>query len=51
LDNKNLPVIVTTAYDLSDEDKTFIEKNSNGFIAKPFDKKIILNTIKETLEK
>lgn len=49
LNNKTLPVIMTTAYDLSEEDKTFIEANSNGFIAKPFDKKIILNSIKNIL--
>jgi CheY-like chemotaxis protein len=51
LNNKTLPVIVTTAYELSEEDKTFIEKNSNAFIAKPFDQKNILNTIEQILGK
>jgi len=50
LNNKTLHVIVTTAYELSDEDKIFIDANSNGFLAKPFDQKTILSVIKNVLE-
>lgn len=42
-----LPVIVMTAYDLSDEDKTYFNENTNSFIPKPIDKNIICGEIKK----
>jgi CheY-like chemotaxis protein len=49
--NTELPVIITTAYDLSLEDKKYFEEYANGFVQKPFDKKILLNSIKQILVK
>jgi CheY-like chemotaxis protein len=49
--NTELPVIITTAYDLSPEDKKYFEENADGFVQKPFDKKILLNSIKQILVK
>jgi CheY-like chemotaxis protein len=49
--NTELPVIITTAYDLSLEDKKYFEEHANGFVQKPFDKKILLNSIKQILIK
>jgi two-component system response regulator GlrR len=46
-----LPVIVMTAYDLSDEDKTYFNENTNSFIPKPIDKNIICGEIKKLLTK
>ena len=47
--NSELTVVITTAYDLSPEDKKYFEENANGFVQKPFDKKILLNSIKQAL--
>ncbi|MBT8377618.1 MAG: response regulator [Ignavibacteria bacterium] len=44
-----LPVIIMTAYDLSDEDKTFFNENANTFISKPIDKKIICSEIEKLI--
>jgi len=49
--NSELTVVITTAYDLSSEDKKYFEENANGFVQKPFDKKILLNSIKQALVK
>jgi two-component system response regulator FlrC len=49
--NSELTVIITTAYDLSSEDKKYFEVNANGFVQKPFNKKILLNSIKQALVK
>jgi CheY-like chemotaxis protein len=49
--NTELPVIITTAYDLSSEDKKYFEEHANGFVQKPFDKKNLLNSIKQILVK
>jgi len=49
MQNSKLPVIVTTAYDLNNDDKEFFEQNANGFIQKPFNKKDLLNSIKPIL--
>ena len=49
--NTELPVIITTAYDLSLEDKKYFEEHANGFVQKPFDNKILLNSIKQILVK
>jgi two-component system, response regulator FlrC len=49
--NSELTVVITTAYDLSSKDKKYFEENANGFVQKPFDKKILLNSIKQALVK
>ena len=49
--NSELKVVITTAYDLSPEDKKYFEENANGFVQKPFDKKVLLNAIKQALDK
>jgi DNA-binding response OmpR family regulator len=49
--NSELTVVITTAYDLSSEDKKYFEENADGFVQKPFDKKILLNSIKQALIK
>jgi len=46
-----LPVIVITAYDLSDEDKTYFIENTNAFIPKPIDKNIIYGEIEKLFAK
>jgi len=51
MNNSQLPVIITTAYDLSIDDKKYYEENANGFVQKPFDKKILLSSIKQILVK
>jgi two-component system phosphate regulon response regulator PhoB len=42
---KNIPVIINTAYDIKPEEEEFFQKNANGFLAKPINKKILLQTI------
>ncbi len=49
--NSDLIVVITTAYDLSSEDKKYFDENANGFVQKPFDKKILLSSIKQALVK
>jgi CheY-like chemotaxis protein len=44
---KQVPVIVMTAYDLTDGDKKFFIDNCNGLIAKPLDKKVLMNEIEK----
>jgi CheY-like chemotaxis protein len=51
LHNNDLRVIITTAYDLSPEDKKYFEVNADGFVQKPFDKKNLLDSIKQILVK
>jgi len=51
MNNSQLPVIITTAYDLSPGDKKYYEENANGFVQKPFDKKNLLSSIKQILVK
>jgi len=51
MNNSQLPVIITTAYDLSPDDKKYYEENANGFVQKPFDKKNLLSSIKQILVK
>lgn len=46
-----LPVVVMTAYDLSDEDKTYFNENTNSFIPKPIDKNIICGEIEKLFAK
>ena len=49
--NLELPVIIATAYDLKPEDEEFYNQNANGFIPKPFDKKILLGIVNKVLSK
>jgi CheY-like chemotaxis protein len=44
-----IPVIIITAYDLNPEDEKFFSKNANGFIPKPFNKKVLLQTVEKLL--
>lgn len=43
------PVIIITAYDLKHEDEKFFIENANGYIPKPFNKKVLLQTIEKLL--
>ena len=42
---KNIPVIINTAYDIKPGEEEFFKQNANGFLAKPINKKILLQTI------
>jgi len=44
-----IPVVIITAYDLKPEDEKFFSENANGFIPKPFNKKVLLQTIEKLL--
>jgi len=44
-----IPVIIITAYDLKHEDEKFFIENANGYIPKPFNKKVLLQTIEKLL--
>ena len=44
-----IPVIIITAYDLKHEDEKFLIENANGYIPKPFNKKVLLQTIEKLL--
>jgi len=44
-----IPVIIITAYDLRHEDEKFYIENANGYIPKPFNKKVLLQTIEKLL--
>lgn len=44
-----IPVIIITAYDLTHEDEKFLIENANGYISKPFNKKVLLQTIEKLL--
>lgn len=48
-DKKQLPVIIMTAYDLEEDDKTFLDENANDFIPKPIDKNLICSKIERLL--
>jgi CheY-like chemotaxis protein len=47
--NLEMPVIIATAYDLKPEDEQFYNENANGFIPKPFDKNILIDTVNNML--
>ena len=47
--NSELPVVITTAYDLKPDDEKFFQKNANGFVPKPFDKKVLLDILNNIL--
>jgi len=51
MQNSELRVIVTTAYDLSPDDKKYFEVNADGFLQKPFNHKVLLNSLKQILIK
>jgi len=50
LNLSTLPVIVTTAYDLKEEDKNILVKISNAYIEKPLEKANLLESIKKCLK-
>lgn len=47
LNLSDLPVIVTTAYDLKEEDRNILTKISNAYIEKPLDKENLLHSIEK----
>jgi CheY-like chemotaxis protein len=47
--NKHIPIIITTAYDLKSEDEEFFHKNADGFLQKPINKKVLLEAIENLL--
>lgn len=47
---KNIPVIITTAYDVKPGEEEFFQKNANGFLAKPINKKLLLQTVENLLK-
>ena len=49
--NHKLPVLIVTAYDLQPESEKFYREKSNGIITKPFEKKVLLDTINKILSK
>jgi len=44
-----IPVIIITAYDLKPEDEKYLSENANGYIPKPFNKKVLLQTVEKLL--
>jgi CheY-like chemotaxis protein len=46
-----IPVIIITAYDLKPEDEKYFSENANGYIPKPFNKKVLLQTVEKLLAK
>jgi len=44
-----IPVIIITAYDLKPEDEKYFSENANGYIPKPFNKKVLLQTVEKLL--
>jgi len=44
-----IPVIIITAYDLKPEDEKFFDENADGYIPKPFNKKVLLQTVEKLL--
>lgn len=47
----NIPVIITTAYDLKTGEEEFFQKYANGFHAKPINKKVLLQMIENLIHK
>lgn len=47
----NLPVIIITAYEFSENEKKFLTDNSSAFITKPFEKESLLKTVKNNFNK
>ncbi|MCU0332489.1 MAG: response regulator [Ignavibacteriaceae bacterium] len=52
-DEKNhlIPVVIISAYDIKPEDEKFFSENANSYIPKPFNKKILLQTVEKLLLK
>ena len=46
-----IPVIIITAYDLTPEDEKYFSENANGYIPKPFNKKVLQKTVEKLLAK
>lgn len=46
---KDIPVIVTTAYDLPESEKEIIKRASNDYIEKPIEKERLLESLKKCL--
>jgi two-component system, OmpR family, alkaline phosphatase synthesis response regulator PhoP len=46
----NLPVIIMTAYELSDDEKKYLTNNSNAFLAKPFDKELLFQSVRKSIK-
>jgi CheY-like chemotaxis protein len=44
-----IPVIIITAYDLKPEDEKYFSDNANGYIPKPFNKMVLLQTVEKLL--
>ena len=44
-----LPVLIVTAYDLQPESEKFYREKSNGIITKPFEKKVLLESVNKIL--
>ncbi len=49
--NPTIPVLVTSAYDLKPDDEKYFNANADGFLPKPINKKILLQTLESILEK
>jgi len=44
-----IPVIIISAYDIKPEDEKFFSENANGYIPKPFNQKVLLQTVEKVL--
>lgn len=51
LHNSDISVIIISAYDFTEEEKKYLVQNSNDFITKPFEKELLLNSIKKILQR
>jgi len=48
-DYSNLPIIIITAYDMKEEEKTQLSKLSCDYLEKPLDKNVLLDSINSCL--
>lgn len=51
LNKPNLPVIIITAYDLPDKDKSFLMSITCEYLEKPISKDVLVSTINKCLRK
>jgi len=49
--HSGIPVLVISAYDLNPDDEKFFNSNADGFLPKPVNKKLLLQTIENILDK
>ena len=49
--NSTIPVLVTSAYVLKPDDEKFFNESADGFLPKPIEKKLLLETIERVLSK